>query len=563
MQARTTVSIRSPSRGIEHGLRRRSDSLGVDGLTASLASASSTNSGEPWRMIVQSDAKLRSEIVDIRLADGCFGPEDANDARCRHLRGRLDRRDRADDRQVERRPDMFERDGRSGVAGDDRQARMKSFDEAAEQGRDSAGDLRLAALAVGEAGAVGSVDDRRVRQQLQRRPEHRQPADAGIEEEDGCVGVHRRFCGRRRASSRKLRSPFRFATTLPMTREMLFALALGYLLGSIPFGLVLTRLVARATSETSARAISARQTCCGPEASRSPSLTLILDCLKATAAILLAQKLFGDGRPALRRRRRLHRSSLSRLARVSGRQGSRNDVRHSHRAAVAVRRIVYAAVWLLLLLTIRISSVAGMARRSVRRWPPWHFIRLSSQCCSVSRCWCCGSTAKTSFASPGHRATHWESESLIEDLVDRLRLLRTPGIGPVTFRQLIRRFGTAAAALDAVPDLARRGGGKTPLLWSRDQAEREIARVEKLGARNSWLWVRASILACLPSSRTRRRCSWPRATSTCSIASPSRSSARAMHRRRRAACARPGARSRPARPRRCERPRAGNRQRRP
>ena len=72
---------------------------------------------------------------------------------------------------------------------------------------------------------------------------------------------------------------------------------------------------------------------------------------------------------------------------------------------------------------------------------------------------------------------------MIEDLVDRLRLLRTPGIGPVTFRQLILRFGTAAAALDAVPDLARRGGGKTPLLWSRDQAEREIARVEKLGAR--------------------------------------------------------------------------------
>ena len=27
-----------------------------------------------------------------------------------------------------------------------------------------------------------------------------------------------------------------------MTREMLFALALGYLLGSIPFGLLLTRL---------------------------------------------------------------------------------------------------------------------------------------------------------------------------------------------------------------------------------------------------------------------------------------------------------------------------------
>lgn len=61
-------------------------------------------------------------------------------------------------------------------------------------------------------------------------------------------------------------------------------------------------------------------------------------------------------------------------------------------------------------------------------------------------------------------------------------MLRTAGIGPVTYRQLIARFGSAAAALDAVPDLARRGGGNAPVLCSRDSAEREIARVEKLGA---------------------------------------------------------------------------------
>jgi DNA processing protein len=39
--------------------------------------------------------------------------------------------------------------------------------------------------------------------------------------------------------------------------------------------------------------------------------------------------------------------------------------------------------------------------------------------------------------------------------------------------------------LAAVPDLARRGGGGSPKLASRDAAEREIARVEKLGAK--WL----------------------------------------------------------------------------
>jgi DNA processing protein len=69
------------------------------------------------------------------------------------------------------------------------------------------------------------------------------------------------------------------------------------------------------------------------------------------------------------------------------------------------------------------------------------------------------------------------------DLVDRLRLVRSPGIGPVTYRQLIARFGGAAAALDAVPDLAARGGGRPPRLAGTADAEREIARVEALGAR--------------------------------------------------------------------------------
>ena len=70
-----------------------------------------------------------------------------------------------------------------------------------------------------------------------------------------------------------------------------------------------------------------------------------------------------------------------------------------------------------------------------------------------------------------------------DDLIDRLRLVRSPGIGPITYRQLMARFGDAAAALAAVPDLARRGGGRAPSLFSRDDAEREIARVEAWGGR--------------------------------------------------------------------------------
>ena len=69
------------------------------------------------------------------------------------------------------------------------------------------------------------------------------------------------------------------------------------------------------------------------------------------------------------------------------------------------------------------------------------------------------------------------------DLIDRLRLIRTPGIGPVAFRQLLLRFGSAEAALAAIPDLARRGGGKVPAVFARDKAEREMDAVDKLGAR--------------------------------------------------------------------------------
>ena len=69
------------------------------------------------------------------------------------------------------------------------------------------------------------------------------------------------------------------------------------------------------------------------------------------------------------------------------------------------------------------------------------------------------------------------------DLIDRLRLIRTPGIGPVAFRQLLLRFGSAEAALAAIPDLARRGGGTVPAVCPRDKAEREIEAVERLGAR--------------------------------------------------------------------------------
>lgn len=65
-----------------------------------------------------------------------------------------------------------------------------------------------------------------------------------------------------------------------------------------------------------------------------------------------------------------------------------------------------------------------------------------------------------------------------------LRLARTPNVGPVTFAGLIARFGSARAALDMVPALARRGGAAEPLrIPSEDAIERELESIDKLGGR--------------------------------------------------------------------------------
>jgi DNA processing protein len=69
----------------------------------------------------------------------------------------------------------------------------------------------------------------------------------------------------------------------------------------------------------------------------------------------------------------------------------------------------------------------------------------------------------------------------------RLRLLRSANIGPITWRQLIARFGTAEAALEALPVLASRGGASAPRIADAGAIRREIARVEKLGARYLFL----------------------------------------------------------------------------
>jgi glycerol-3-phosphate acyltransferase PlsY len=144
-----------------------------------------------------------------------------------------------------------------------------------------------------------------------------------------------------------------------MTREMLFALTLGYLFGSIPFGLLLTRLAGKGdVREIGSGNIGATNVL--RTGSRwLAALTLALDCLKATAAILIAQLLFGREMAAFAASGAL----IGHLYPVwLGFRGGKGvaTLLGILLALLWPAALVYAAVWLFLLMTLRISSLAGM-----------------------------------------------------------------------------------------------------------------------------------------------------------------------------------------------------------
>ena len=145
-----------------------------------------------------------------------------------------------------------------------------------------------------------------------------------------------------------------------MTREMLLALALGYLLGSIQFGLLLTRFAGKGDIREIGSGNIGATNVLRTGSRFLAGLTLLLDCLKATAAILLARRLFGDESAA--------------AAATGAMVGHLYPVWLGFRGGkgvatflgvliplLPVAAYIYAAIWVLLLLTIRISSVAGMA----------------------------------------------------------------------------------------------------------------------------------------------------------------------------------------------------------
>ena len=68
-----------------------------------------------------------------------------------------------------------------------------------------------------------------------------------------------------------------------------------------------------------------------------------------------------------------------------------------------------------------------------------------------------------------------------EEAFARIRLLRSPNVGPVSYAQLLRRFGNAYAAVEALPDLASRGGrAYRPAQRAKESASQAAQRANPL-----------------------------------------------------------------------------------
>ncbi len=88
----------------------------------------------------------------------------------------------------------------------------------------------------------------------------------------------------------------------------------------------------------------------------------------------------------------------------------------------------------------------------------------------------------------GEAGPAWTSEHPAQPIsptpqrIDWLRLIRSDNVGPRTFRSLLNHFGSARAALERLPDLARRGGAARPgRICSEDDARAELAAGKKIG----------------------------------------------------------------------------------
>ena len=143
-----------------------------------------------------------------------------------------------------------------------------------------------------------------------------------------------------------------------MTTELLLALALGYLLGSIPFGLVLTRLAGKGDVRDIGSGNIGATNVLRTGSKALAAATLVLDCLKGTAAILIARQMW-PGTENFAAAGALIGHLYPVWLRFKGGKGVATLLGVLI-PLLPIGALIYAIVWLGLLLLVRISSVAGM-----------------------------------------------------------------------------------------------------------------------------------------------------------------------------------------------------------
>ena len=144
-----------------------------------------------------------------------------------------------------------------------------------------------------------------------------------------------------------------------MNADLLLACALGYLLGSIPFVLILTRLAGRGDIRNVGSGNIGATNVMRAGGKGLAAATLVLDALKATAAILLARELF-DTPGTFAAAGALIGHLYPLWLRFKGGKGVATYLGILI-VLLPVAAGIYAGVWIGLLLAFRISSVAGIA----------------------------------------------------------------------------------------------------------------------------------------------------------------------------------------------------------
>ena len=145
-----------------------------------------------------------------------------------------------------------------------------------------------------------------------------------------------------------------------MSRETLVALAIGYLMGSIPFGLLLTRIAGKGDLRDIGSGNIGATNVLRTGSKILAVLTMVLDCLKATAAILIAQRFIApEAGPAA-----AAGALVGHLYPVWLKFRGGKGVATFFGVLIVLLPIAaaaYALIWIVVLLTLRFSSVAGMS----------------------------------------------------------------------------------------------------------------------------------------------------------------------------------------------------------